>query len=55
MLVCHIELASEQDQRHTFSSNSSNFLSVSRSSSVGFGGTLEAVENCEYVWNKVSV
>lgn len=39
----------------TFSSISSNFSSVSRSSLVGFAGMLATVENCEYVWKRVSV
>jgi hypothetical protein len=33
----------------TFSSSSSIFFSVWRSSSLGFGGMLATVENCEYV------
>jgi hypothetical protein len=39
----------------TFSNNSSNFVSVSRSFSVGLGGILGAAANREYVWNKFSV
>lgn len=39
----------------TFSKSSVILASVSLSSSVGFGGILAAVENCEYVWNRLSV
>jgi hypothetical protein len=41
--------------RLTFSKSSWSFFSVSRSSSVGFGGMFAAEANCEYVWNKLSV
>lgn len=39
----------------TLARMSSNLASVSFSSLVGFGGMLDTVENCEYVWKRVSV